>query len=470
MVVLSCRGLPWSSHTRAPRKDGSRVKAPALILPASASRELLPRVCCGSENWGECRRGGGSAGESGGLIIRRSPFAGARGETEPDGGCRDRIATNRPFSLNVHRTLGIITNMTLARIAPLVHSAGPIVASILLVLFWANPPGVAGVIALSLVLIGGVVSAVYHVEVIAAFVGRVLGAIILAVAVTIIEVTLIVSIMVESGEAASGLGRDTVFAAVMITTNGIIGLSVIAATLRSSTSSFNSEGSGAALGAIATIATLSLVVPTFATGSSGPTFTTPQLLFVGAASLGVYSLFLYILTVRHREHFEDPASPPTESLRVVPTQGKFVQSIIFLVVTLIVIIGLARVLSPSIEGVVTGAGLPLTFVAVLIALVVLLPEGATAFRLARRGHLQSGFNIGYGSALASIGLTIPALVVVSLVLDIKLEFGLRDVDIVLFLLTLVVSTVTVASNRVTLFQGGLHMAIFFAFLFLSTNL
>jgi len=298
----------------------------------------------------------------------------------------------------------------------------------------------------------------------------VLGAIILAVAVTIIEVTLIVSIMVESGEAASGLGRDTVFAAVMITTNGIIGLSVIAATLRSSTSSFNSEGSGAALGAIATIATLSLVVPTFATGSSGPTFTTPQLLFVGAASLGVYSLFLYILTVRHREHFEDPASPPTESLRVVPTQGKFVQSIIFLVVTLIVIIGLARVLSPSIEGVVTGAGLPLTFVAVLIALVVLLPEGATAFRLARRGHLQSGFNIGYGSALASIGLTIPALVVVSLVLDIKLEFGLRDVDIVLFLLTLVVSTVTVASNRVTLFQGGLHMAIFFAFLFLSTNL
>jgi Ca2+:H+ antiporter len=381
-----------------------------------------------------------------------------------------KTPTNKPFPLNIHQALGIIEIMTLARMAPLIHSAGPIVASVLLVLFWANPPGVVGVIALSLVLIGGVVSAVYHVEVIAAFVGRVLGAIILAVAVTIIEVTLIVSIMVESWEAAASLGRDTVFAAVMITTNGIVGLSVIAATLRSSTSSFNSEGSGAALGAIATIATLSLVVPTFSDGSIGPTFTTPKLLFVGVASLGVYCLFLYILTVRHREHFEDPSSPPTESLRVVPTQGKFVQSIIFLVVTLIVIIGLAQVLAPSIEDVVTGAGLPLTFVAVLIALVVLLPEGATAFRLARRGHLQSGFNIGYGSALASIGLTIPALVVVSLVLDIELELGLRDVDIVLFLLTLVVSTVTVASNRVTLFQGGLHMAIFFAFLFLSTNL
>jgi Ca2+:H+ antiporter len=374
------------------------------------------------------------------------------------------------FPPNVHQHLGSIGIMTFSRLAPVVHSAGPVFASILLVVFWANPPGIDGVILLSLVLFGGVVSAVYHVEVIAAFVGRVSGAIILAVAVTIIEVTLIVSIMVQSPEAAAGLGRDTVFAAVMITTNGIIGLSVIAATLRSSTSSFNSEGSGAALGAIATIATLSLVVPTFTGGSVGPTVTTPQLLFVGFASLSVYGLFLYILTVRNREHFEDQTSPPTESLRVVPTQAKFAQSIIFLLVTLAVIIGLAQVLSPSIEGVVTGAGLPLTFVAVVIALVVLLPEGAAAFRLARRGHLQAGFNIGYGSALASIGLTIPALVVVSLVLDITLEFGLRDVDIVLFLLTLVVSTVTVASNRVTLFQGGLHMAIFFAFLFLSTNL
>jgi Ca2+:H+ antiporter len=343
------------------------------------------------------------------------------------------------------------------------------VASVLIVALWGQQLGIAGVLLLSIVLLGGVISAVHHVDVIAAYVGRVFGAVILALAVTIIEVSLIVSVLVASGESAASLGRDTVFAAVMIATNGIIGLSVVAATLRSSTSSFNSEGSGAALGAIAVIATLSLVVPSFTTGSFGPTFTTPQLVFVGLAALGVYVLFLYILTVRNREHFEDPASPPTQSLTVVPTRVAFALSVIFLALALVGVVLLAQVLSPSVESAVTGAGFPLTFVAVIIALVILLPEGTAAFRFARVGHLQASFNIGYGSALASIGLTIPALVVVSFLLDFDLVFGLRPVDIVLFILTLVVSTVTVASHRVTLFQGGLHLAIFSAFLFLAIS-
>lgn len=361
-----------------------------------------------------------------------------------------------------------MTAMTLTRTLA-INVAGLGVASVLIVLLWGQQLDIFGVLLLSVVLLGGVVSAVHHVDVIGAFVGRVFGAVILALAVTIIEVSLIVSILLASGEAAASLGRDTVFAAVMITTNGIIGLSVVAATLRSSTSSFNSEGSGAALGAIAVIATLSLVIPSFTTGSSGPTFTTPQLVFVGAAALGVYVLFLYILTVRNREHFEDPASPPTQSLTVVPSRGTFATSVIFLILALVTVVLLAQVLSPSVERAVTGAGFPLAFVAVVIALVILLPEGTAAFRFARAGHLQAGFNIGYGSALASIGLTIPALVVVSLLLDFDLVFGLRPVDIVLFLLTLVVSTVTVASHRVTLFQGGLHLAIFSAFLFLAMS-
>lgn len=359
--------------------------------------------------------------------------------------------------------------MTLTRLAPILNLAGPGVALVLLVFYWNRTPDVGGVVLLSLVLLGGVMSAVHHVDVVAAFVGRVWGAVILALAVTIIEVALIVAILLASGESAAGLGRDTVFAAVMITTNGIIGLSVVAATFRSATSSFNSEGSGAALGAIAVIATLSLVIPAFTTGSAGPTFTNPQLIFVGLAALSVYILFLYILTVRNREHFEDLESPPTEALVVVPSRSHFVTSFVLLIIALAIIVGLSKVLSPSVETVVVGAGLPLTFVAVAIALVILLPEGVAAFRFARRGHLQSSFNLGYGSALASIGLTIPALVVVSFMLDFDLEFGLRSIDIVLFFLTLVVSTVTVASHRVTLFQGGLHLAIFAAFLFLSMS-
>lgn len=358
--------------------------------------------------------------------------------------------------------------MTLARTLA-INVVGLGVALVLIVAWWGQPLGIPRVLLLSIVLLGGVISAVHHVDVIAAYVGRVFGAVILALAVTTIEVSLIVSVLLASGESAASLGRDTVFAAVMIATNGIIGLSVVAATLRSSTSSFNSEGSGAALGAIAVIATLSLVVPSFTTGSSGPTFTTPQLVFVGAAALSVYTLFLYILTVRNREHFEDPASPPTQSLTVVPSRVAFATSVIFLVLALVTVVLLAQVLSPSVESAVTGAGFPLAFVAVVIALVILLPEGMAAFRFARLGHLQASFNIGYGSALASIGLTIPALVVVSLLLDFDLVFGLRPVDIVLFFLTLVVSTVTVASHRVTLFQGGLHLAIFSAFLFLAVS-
>lgn len=361
-----------------------------------------------------------------------------------------------------------MSSMTLTRTLA-INVVGLGVASVLIVAWWGQPLGIPGVLLLSIVLLGGVISAVHHVDVIAAYVGRVFGAVILALAVTIIEVSLIVSVLLASGESAASLGRDTVFAAVMIATNGIIGLSVVAATFRSSTSSFNSEGSGAALGAIAVIATLSLVVPSFTTGSSGPTFTTPQLVFVGAAALSVYTLFLYILTVRNREHFENPASPPTQTLAVVPSRVAFATSVIFLVLALVTVVLLARVLSPSVESAVTGAGFPLAFVAVVIALVILLPEGTAAFRFARAGHLQASFNIGYGSALASIGLTIPALVVVSLLLDFDLVFGLRSVDIVLFFLTLVVSTVTVASHRVTLFQGGLHLAIFSAFLFLAVS-
>ena len=191
-------------------------------------------------------------------------------------------------------------------------------------------------------------SSVHHVEIVAAYVGRVWGAILLALSVTVIEVGIILAIMFEAGSSAATLGRDTVFAAVMITVNGIIGFSVVAATLRSSTSSFNSEGSGAALGAIATIATLGLVLPTFTSGSAGPTFTEPQLIFVALVSLGIYALFLWVLTVRNREHFEDIESPPTEALHLPPTKSTFVWSLVLLVVSLGAIIGAAITMYASV--------------------------------------------------------------------------------------------------------------------------
>jgi Ca2+:H+ antiporter len=353
------------------------------------------------------------------------------------------------------------------RMISLANVAGPILAAITVVLFWNNEPGPIEVAFISVVLIGGVLTAVHHAEIIAAYVGRAIGALILALAVTVIEVGLIVAIMLSSEGAAATLGRDTVFAAIMITCNGIVGFSIVAASLKNTTLSFNSEGSGAALSAIATIATLSLVLPVFTRGSAGPTFTFPQLIFVSLASLVVYGLFLYVLTVRNREHFEDPDAVITMPYSKTPTKSEFVRSISLLLISLVAIIGMAKVISPSIESVVLGAGLPIFIIAVVVALVVLAPESLAAVRAAKRGDLQTGFNLAYGSALASIGLTIPTLAIVSTIIDINLILGLSATELVLFALTCVVSVVTVSSHRVTFFQGGLHLVIFFSFLFLA---
>lgn len=357
--------------------------------------------------------------------------------------------------------------MRLAKITPAANIAGPLFAAVVVFIFWSNPPSGAEVALIGVLLIGGVITAVHYAEAIAVYVGRAIGALILALAVTVIEVGLIVAIMLSSDGAAASLGRDTVFSAIMITCNGIVGFSIIAAARQSSTPSFNSEGSGAALSAIATIATLSLVLPAFTRGSAGPTLTIPQLVFVSIAALTVYLLFLYVLTVRNREHFEDLDNTEVVLLKKKPSQKEFRYSVVLLLISLVAIIGMAKVIAPAVQGVVIGAGLPLFVVAVTVALVVLAPESVAAVKSAIRGDLQTGFNLAYGSALASIGLTIPALAIVSVIIDIDLLLGLKPTEMVLLALTLIVSVVTVSSHRVTFFQGGLHIVIFFSFLFLA---
>jgi Ca2+:H+ antiporter len=348
------------------------------------------------------------------------------------------------------------------------YIGGPIFALSAMFIFWSNPPNALGVVAISIILAGAVITAVHHAEVIARRVGEPFGALILALAVTVIEVGLILAIMSSSSEgAAASLGRDTVFSAIMITCNGVIGISIIAATFRGGTASFNSEGSGAALAAIATIATLSLVLPAFTRSSKGPTFTIQQLFFTAIASLTVYLLYLYVLTVRNREHFQNPETILVVPYSRVPSTKKMQTSLLLLLISLLSIIGLAKVISPSVEAVVRDAGLPLFVVAVVIALVILLPETLAATRSAKRGDLQTSFNLGYGSAMASIGLTIPALAISSILLDITLELGLNPTELTLFILTMVVGTITVASPRATLLQGGLHLTIFASFLFLA---
>jgi len=384
----------------------------------------------------------------------------------------------------------------------------PVAGVVLLVLEWGRAlPGWL-VLVTALVLGATVLVGVHHAEVVAHRVGEPVGSLVLAVAVTVIEVGLILSLM-ASGKGSDSLARDTVFAAVMITCNGIVGIVLVLAALRTREVVFSAEGSGSALAAVATLAVLSLVLPTFTTSSPGPTFTTSQLVFSAVTAVGVWLLFVLVQNVRNRDWFlhpgsalEDddvepiefgvarepvgvtaaardrdgdpgvPAAAP-EAVDVVddeeriPSRRETWRSAGLLLASLVAVVGLAKVISPTIEQGVDDAGLPHTVVGVVIAILVLLPETLAAVRNARRDRVQVSLNLAYGSAMASIGLTIPAIAIASIVFAGPITLGLTGVSTVLLALTVGVGILTVAPGRATLLQGGLHLSIFVAFLVLS---
>ncbi|MEU6312882.1 ionic transporter y4hA [Streptomyces sp. NPDC047014] len=348
----------------------------------------------------------------------------------------------------------------------------PVVALVALVLSWGRDlPGFA-VALVALCLAGAVLAAVHHAEVVAHRVGEPFGSLVLAVAVTVIEVALIVTLMVDGGDKTASLARDTVFAAVMITCNGIVGLSLLVGALRNRIAVFNPEGSGAALATVATLATLSLVLPTFTTSKPGPEFSTAQLTFAAVASLALYGLFVAVQTVRHRSYFlpvdtgqdgveDEHAEPPTARAALL--------SLGLLLVALVAVVGDAKAVSPTIERAVAAAGLPQAVVGVVIALLVLLPETLAAVRAARRDRVQTSLNLAYGSAIASIGLTIPAIALASIWLSGPLLLGLGPTHMVLLALTIVVSALTIVPGRATLLQGGVHIVLLAAYLFLAVS-
>lgn len=345
----------------------------------------------------------------------------------------------------------------------------PLLALLVLALCWGRSLGTGLVVLVSVVLVAGVVTAVHHAEIVAHRVGEPFGTLILAVAVTVIEVALIVTLMVSGGDKSASLARDTVFAAVMITTNGIIGLSLLAGTLRHRVQEFRSEGALGALSVLASMVTLSLVLPTFTSSSSGPTFTGPQLAFAGVASLTLYGVFVFVQTVRHREYFlpqgevlpDEPAAPPTA--RTTWT------SLALLLVCLVAVVGLAKSVSQNIEEGVRWLGAPTSSVGVVIALIVLAPETLAAVRAARADRVQTSLNLALGSALASIGLTVPVISVASIWLSGPLVLGLDSLEMVLLALTLLNCTLTLTTRRATVLQGAVHLSVFAGFLFLAVS-
>jgi Ca2+:H+ antiporter len=360
----------------------------------------------------------------------------------------------------------------------------PLVALALLAAVWGRNLGPALVALVGLVLVGAVLVAVHHAEVIALRVGEPLGSLVLAVAVTIIEVGLILSLMLSGGAGASSLARDTVFAAVMITQNGIVGLCLLIGALRHRVVSFNAEGAGGSLATVAALATLCLVLPTVTTTSPGPTFSGAQLTFAAIVSLALYAMYVFVQTVRHRDYFlpvgpdgadsradsrADPGQPPEDSHEPPPTAGHALLSLALLAASLVSVVGLAKTASPAIEAGVRAAGAPLSVVGVAIALLVLLPETLAAVRAASRDRLQTSFNLASGSALASIGLTIPAVAVATIWLPGPLVLGLSGAEMILLAVTVVVGVLTVVAGRATVLPGAVHLVIFASYLFVAVS-
>jgi len=326
------------------------------------------------------------------------------------------------------------------------------------------------IIFMSVTLIGAVLSAVHHAEVVAHKTGEPFGTLVLSISVTIIEVSLIISMMLTGHEGSEFIARDAVFATVMIVINGVIGMCIFIGGLKHHEMAFRNEGTNSALGVLAALATFILVMPIVTVSTPGPDFTKSQLAFAGIASFALYIAFLFFQTVTHRDYYlpqSEADKTNSDAHADKPSNLKTLISCALLLVSLVAVVGLAEALSPAIEAGVKAMGAPKTIVGIAIALLVLLPEGFAAVRAARANRLQSSLNLALGSALASIGLTIPTVAAIAIFFHLDLSLGISSLNIVLLYLSLFIGGLTLAIGRTTLLQGVLHLFIFFEYLFLS---
>ena len=347
-------------------------------------------------------------------------------------------------------------------------TASPIAAATVLGLSLYGMAGTVWLVLCALMLVGAVIAAVHHAEVVAHRVGEPFGTLVLAVAITVIEVALIVSMMLAGGADKASLPRDTIYSAVMIICTGVVGLCLLVGGLHHHEQSFQLAGASSALAALVALAGLSLVMPTFTTSAGEGLYTVSQLVFVGLSSVALWLVFVFVQTVRHRDYFLPPQNASDEAVHAQPpTVAQAWASFGLLLVSLVSVVGLAKQLSPTIEAGVAAMGAPKAVIGIAIALLVLLPETWAAVRAARADRLQTSMNLALGSALASIGLTIPAVVLASVLLELPLVLGLTPKDLVLLTLTSMVSTITLATGRTNVMQGAVHLVLFAAFLFLS---
>lgn len=362
----------------------------------------------------------------------------------------------------------IIAPLAITRTAPFWSWAAPLAAgSALFLLHGATGSGMA-VGLLALLLFPAVLAAVHHAEVIAVRVGEPFGTLVLALAVTIIECALIVTLMIAKPEGSATLLRDTVFSAVMIILAGVVGLCIAVGAARHHVQRFGLYGVSAATTALAALGVLVLILPNYTTSTIGPTYSLGQLLLVAGASLTIWFLFIFVQTVSHRDYFlpEDLTGDGLPN-RQSCTNWQALLALVLLLASLVAVVLLAKTLSDPLASAIAASGAPLSAVGVVIAGVVLMPEGLAALRAARANQLQTSLNLALGSALATIGLTVPVIVGLSIAFQWTLVLGLDSKGITLLALTLLVSAMSLSTGRTTVLQGAVHLVIFAFFLFTS---
>jgi Ca2+:H+ antiporter len=338
---------------------------------------------------------------------------------------------------------------------------------LLVVALLLSPVGPVLAVLCALGLAAAVMAAVHHAEVIAHRVGEPFGTLVLALAVTVIESSLILSMMIAGGAEMAVLPRDTLYATVMIICNGVIGLCLLVGGMAHREQSFRVEGAGTGMAAVVVMAALTMALPSLTTSSPGGTYTRGQLWFVATMLAFLWAAFIFVQTVRHRDYFLPIIASAPDEHAPPPSAREAWMSFALLIVSLVSVVGLAKMLSPTIEHLVEAAGAPRAVVGIAVAVLVLLPESVAAARAAIADRLQTSFNLAIGSALASIGLTIPVVVVVAIVFDMPLTLGLGETERYLLLLTFVVSSYTLGSGRTYVMQGVVHLVVFATFLFLA---
>jgi Ca2+:H+ antiporter len=328
-------------------------------------------------------------------------------------------------------------------------------------------PSAAGLLfaaVLLVVLFGTVFAAVHHAEVIAERIGEPYGTLLLTLAVTVIEVALIATIMLGA-KAVPTLARDTVFAVVMIVCNGLVGVCILAGGLRYREQDVQVTGSNLYLSVLIVLATITLIMPNYTLTTAGPVYSTLQLGFVSVVTLLLYGVFLYTQTIRHRDYFIGGNANGVDH-GIQPSNRALLLSAALLLVSLLAVVLLAKKFSLVVDAGAAAIGAPPAFAGILVAALILLPESVAAISAARKNDLQKSINLALGSSLATIGLTIPAVAVAAYALDKQLVLGLDTQEMVLLVLTFILSMLTFGTGRTNILFGLVHVVVFAVFVFM----